>query len=185
VEDPPSTSVASNPPKVIRWLKHQIREPLEPYFAYEDASVQDIKAAARAAGFTGITPHNTLLTYMSFKSHLQGFVSKLLGPTLIGEKGHKASDSIGTLHFADFVRRFAMPVRGRRTASNIRFTSPGLRRKVALANGSNDEAHSCHSRLSFPARPRQGPCLLGLKLLGPKRKYTPLNQNHQFGEEHR
>ena len=103
VEDPPSTSVASNPSKVIRWLKHQIREPLEPYFAYEDASVQDIKAAARAAGFTGITPHNTLLTYMSFKSHLQGFVSKLLGPTLIGEKGHKASDSIGTLHFADFV----------------------------------------------------------------------------------
>jgi len=78
-----------------------------------------------------------------------------------------------------------IPVRGRRTASNIRFTSPGLRRKVALANGSNDEAHSCHSRLSFPARPRQGPCLLDLKLLGPERKYTPLNQNHQFGEEHR
>ena len=29
VEDPPSTPVASNPAKVIRWLKHQIREPLE------------------------------------------------------------------------------------------------------------------------------------------------------------
>ena len=54
-----------------------------------------------------------------------------------------------------------------------------------LQMGPNDEAHRCHSRLSFPARPRQGPCLLGLKLLGPERKYTPLNQNHQFGEEHR
>ena len=55
VEDPPATPVASNPERVIRWLRHHIREPLDTYFAYEDASVQDIKAAARAAGFTGHT----------------------------------------------------------------------------------------------------------------------------------
>jgi hypothetical protein len=103
VEDPPATPVASNPQKVIKWLKHHVREPLDTYFAYEDASVQDIKAAARAAGFTGNTSQGYLLTYMSFKSRLQGFVSKLVGKTFVGEKGHKASDALGTLHLAHFV----------------------------------------------------------------------------------
>ena len=103
VEDPPATPVASNPERVIKWLKHHIREPLDTYFADEDASVQDIKAAARAAGFTGNTQQGTLLTYWSFKSRLQGFVLKLVGKALIGEKGHKASDAVGTLHVAHFV----------------------------------------------------------------------------------
>ena len=44
-----------NPQRVIKWLKDHVREPLDTYFAYEDASVQDIKACARAAGFTGKT----------------------------------------------------------------------------------------------------------------------------------
>ncbi len=47
------------------------------YFAYEDASVQDIKAAASAAGFTGNIAQSPLLTYMSIKSRLQGFALKL------------------------------------------------------------------------------------------------------------
>jgi hypothetical protein len=102
VENPPATPVASNPQAVIKWLKHHIREPIDTYFAL-DASVQDIKAAARAAGFTGNTSQSTLLTYMSFKSRVQGFVLKVVGPVLMGEKGHKASDSIGTLHVAHFV----------------------------------------------------------------------------------
>ena len=55
VDDPPATPVAGNPQGVIKWLKRQVREPLDTYFAYEDASVQDIKAFARAAGFTGKT----------------------------------------------------------------------------------------------------------------------------------
>ena len=55
VDDPPATPVAGNPQRVIKWLKHHVREPLDTYFAYEDASVQDIKACARAAGFTGKT----------------------------------------------------------------------------------------------------------------------------------
>ena len=101
VEDPPATPVASNSQAVIKWLKRHIREPLDTYFGY-DASVQDIKAAARAAGFTGNTGQHTLLTYMAFKSRLQGFALKLVGKTLV-EKGHRASDSIGTLHLAHFV----------------------------------------------------------------------------------
>ena len=103
VEHPPATPVAGNPEKVTQWLKHHTREPIDTYFANEDASVQDIKAAAREAGFTDNTPQSTLMTYMAFRSRVQGFVMKLAGPALLGEKGHKASDSIGTLHIAHFV----------------------------------------------------------------------------------
>ena len=53
VDDPPATPVADNPQSVVKWLKQHVREPLDTYFAYGDASVQDIKASARAAGFTG------------------------------------------------------------------------------------------------------------------------------------
>jgi hypothetical protein len=102
VENPPATPVASNPERVVKWLKHHLREPIDTYFSYE-ASVQDIKAAARAAGFKGSTSQGYLLTYMALKSRVQGFVLKVVGPALMGEKGHKASDSIGTLHLAHFV----------------------------------------------------------------------------------
>ncbi len=101
VEDPPAPE-AGNPERVSKWLKRHIKEPLDTYFAF-DASVQDIKAAARAAGFKGNTLQSPLLIYMAFKSRVQGFVMKLVGPALVGEKGHKASDSIGTLHVAHFV----------------------------------------------------------------------------------
>ena len=73
VDDPPATPVADNPQRVVKWLKHHVREPLDTYFAYEDASVQDIKACARAAGFTGNTLQSPLLTYMAIKSRRQGF----------------------------------------------------------------------------------------------------------------
>ena len=46
---------------------------------------------------------STLLTYMAFKSRLQGFVLKLVGPTLLKDKATKASDSLGTLHVSHFV----------------------------------------------------------------------------------
>ncbi len=99
VDDPPATPVADNPERVSKWLKRQVREPIDTYLAYEDASVQDIKAAASAKGFTDNTSQGCLLTYMTFKSRVQGFASKLLAPHLVGEKGHKAADAIGTLHF--------------------------------------------------------------------------------------
>ena len=78
VDNPPATPVADNPERVTKWLKRHVREPLDTYFAYEDASVQDIKACARAAGFTGNTSQGTLLTYMSFKSRVQAFAVKLV-----------------------------------------------------------------------------------------------------------
>ena len=103
VDNPPPTPVADNPERAAKWLKRHVREPLDTYFAYGDASVQDIKAWARAAGFTGTTSQRVLLIYMAFKSRVQAFAVKLVGEALLADKGHEGSDSIGTLHFADFV----------------------------------------------------------------------------------
>ena len=103
VADPPPTPVADNPERVIKWLKRHVREPLDTYFAYDEASVQDIEDCARAAGVTGNTTQGVLLTYMTFKSRLQAFAVKLVAGALVGKKSDKASDSIGTLHVAHFV----------------------------------------------------------------------------------
>ena len=102
VDDAPATPVARDPQRVTKWLRHHVREPLDTYFAYEDASVQDIKAAARAAGFTGASSQAPLLTYMSIKSRLQGFALKLAARS-IREDAYEASNSLGTLHFSDWV----------------------------------------------------------------------------------
>ncbi len=102
VDDPPAMPVAGDPQTANKWLKHHVREPIDTYFAYEDASVQDIKAAAVAAGFTGDTSQAPLLTYMSIKSRLQGVALKF-DTRDIKERGKEASDSIGTLHFSHWV----------------------------------------------------------------------------------
>ncbi len=102
VDDPPAPPVADNPDRAVKWLKRHVREPLDTYFAYEDASVQDIKACARAAGFTGNASQRPLLTYLSIKSRLQGFALKLAARS-VRDEGHEGSDSVGTLHFAHWV----------------------------------------------------------------------------------
>ena len=102
VDDPPGTPVAHKSQKAIEWLKDHVREPLDTYFAYPDASVQDIKECAHAAGFTSNTSQSPLLTYMTVKSRLQGIALKL-GTRSIKDKGKEASDSLGTLHFSHWV----------------------------------------------------------------------------------
>ncbi len=103
VDDAPAGPVADDPQRVVKWLKRHVREPLDTYFAYADASVQDIKAAARAAGFTGTTSQGALLTYWTFKSRVQSFTTKIYAKAVIGDKGDIGSDAIGTLHVAHFV----------------------------------------------------------------------------------
>ena len=103
VDDPPATPVADNPERVVKWLKHHVREPLDTYFAYEDASVQDIKACARAAGFTGNTSQSPLLTYMAIKSRLQGFALKLAARSIRRRRDMKRRMLLGTLHVAHWV----------------------------------------------------------------------------------
>ena len=101
VDDPPATPVAENPQRVVKWLKNHVREPVDTYFAYEDASVQDIKECARAAGFTGNTSQAPLLTYMSIKSgHIRALVEDTMA---VRDDAYQASDSLGTLHFSHWV----------------------------------------------------------------------------------
>ena len=102
VDDAPGTRVADNPQRAITWLKYHVREPLDTYCAYE-ASVQEIKACARAAGLTGKTSQSPLLTYMAFKSRLQAFALKLVGGALLHDKGAQGLDTVGTVHFSDWV----------------------------------------------------------------------------------
>ena len=40
---------------------------------------------------------------MHVKSRVEAFTLKLVGKALVGEKGHRASDAIGTLHFSHWV----------------------------------------------------------------------------------
>ena len=102
VIDPPATPVADNREEVVKWLRDHVRAPLDMYFAYPDASVQDIKACAREAGFTGNTAQSPLLTYMPIKSRLQGVALKF-DTRDIKDRGKDASDAIGTLHFSHWV----------------------------------------------------------------------------------
>jgi hypothetical protein len=51
VGSPPPTPVASNSDAFIQWVKQHSTNPLVTYSASGDASVQDIKSAARAAGW--------------------------------------------------------------------------------------------------------------------------------------
>ena len=96
--DPPA---ANNPERVTEWLPRHVREPLDTYFAFADASVQDIKACARAAGFTGNASQSPLLTYMHIKSRLHGFGWS--GREVERDEGHEGLDTIGTVHVADWV----------------------------------------------------------------------------------
>ncbi len=103
VDDPPATPVAGNPQRAVKWLKHHVREPLDTYFAYGAASVRDIRAAARAAGFTGNSAQGALLTYLSIKSRHEALSLKFVAPRRIRDESNRASDAIGTLHVAHWV----------------------------------------------------------------------------------
>ena len=103
VDHPPVTPVAGNQPRVIKWLKRHVREPIDTYFAYDDASVQDIKACAQAAGFTGNTAAERLAYILDVQVASASLYDEAGREGHGGEKGHEASDAIGTLHVSHFV----------------------------------------------------------------------------------
>ena len=63
--------------------------------------MQDIKACARAAGFTGNTSQGTLLTYMTIKP--EHGLALMEEAEAIRDESYEASDAVGTLHFSDWV----------------------------------------------------------------------------------
>jgi hypothetical protein len=102
VANPPPTPVDSNSDAFTKWVKNHNHRALAPYTAFEDASVQDIKACARAAGFTGNTRQSPLLLYAPAKSGLRAFVLEEAVLTAMKSGVKKGSDSVGTLHFLYF-----------------------------------------------------------------------------------
>ena len=104
VDDPPATPVAGNPQRVIKWLKSSCPRASRHVFRLRGrvgSGHQGVPLVRRA--LRAIPRRAPLLTYMAFKSRVQGFVLKLVGKAMVGEKGHKASDAIGTLHFSHWV----------------------------------------------------------------------------------
>jgi hypothetical protein len=103
VENLPPTPVASNPAAFTDWVKHHLSNPLITYSAFANASVQDIKSSARAAGFTGSGEQHPLLISLPMKSRLKAFVFEDVVLKAAASKMTAGADSVGTLHFAHFV----------------------------------------------------------------------------------
>jgi hypothetical protein len=103
VENPPATPVANNPAAFTDWVKHHSSKPLITYSAFANASVQDIKSSARAAGFTGSGEQHPLLISLPMKSKLKAFVFEDVVLKAAASKMTAGADSVGTLHFAHFV----------------------------------------------------------------------------------
>jgi hypothetical protein len=103
VENPPPTPVASNSEAFIKWVKHHNIHPIIVYSACGNSSVQEIKACARAAGFTSSCEQHPLLVSLPLKSRLKAFTLEELVLRAAKGKMDKGADSVGTLHFCHFV----------------------------------------------------------------------------------
>ena len=95
--------MANNSAAFIDWVKHHSTNPLIIYSAFANASVQDIKSSARAAGFTGSGEQHPLLISLPMKSKLKAFIFEDVVLKAAASKMTAGADSVGTLHFAHFV----------------------------------------------------------------------------------
>lgn len=103
VVSPPPTPVASHPGEFLDWVKHHQIKPLITYSATGDATVQEIKACAAEAGFTGTAEQQPLLITLPIQSTLKAFVLEQVVLRATQGKMTAGADSVGTLHFAHFV----------------------------------------------------------------------------------
>jgi hypothetical protein len=103
VENPPATPVGSNSEAFIKWMKHHNIHPSIVYSACGNSSVQDIKACARAANFTGSCEQHPLLVSLPIKSSLKAFTLEQLVLRAAKSKMDQGADAVGTLHFCHFV----------------------------------------------------------------------------------
>ncbi len=102
VGSPPPTPVASNSDAFIRWVKQHSTTPLITYTSSGNASVEDIKSAARASGFKGSGEQHPLLISMPMKSKLKAFVFEDVILKAANKNMTEGANSVGTLHFAHF-----------------------------------------------------------------------------------
>ena len=103
VENPPLVPVANNSGAFLDWVKQHQIDPLIAYSASGNASVQQIKSAAAAAGITGTTEQHPLLNYLPIQSTLKAFALEQLVLRATQGKMEEGANTVGTLHFAHFV----------------------------------------------------------------------------------
>ena len=99
VDDPPATPVANNPQRVVKWLKHHVREPsirisLTRTLRFRTSRRPLVRRASPAI------PRKHLADIHVLQVTSARLCLEAGRGALMGEKGHKASDAVGTLHVA-------------------------------------------------------------------------------------
>jgi len=103
VDGPPPTPVANNADAFVEWTADHLVQPLNLYTAYPGVTAKEIKALASAADITGTGQLNPFLVVLPIKSKI-AFVEVQLLLRARGRGTTKDLDSVGTPHFAQFVR---------------------------------------------------------------------------------
>ena len=103
VADPPPTPVADNPERVSKWLKRHVREPLDTYFAYDGRFGSGHQGVRPCGGLYGQRLARPLADIHVLQVTSASLCREAGRGALVGDKGHEASDSIGTLHVAHLV----------------------------------------------------------------------------------
>jgi hypothetical protein len=103
VETPPPTPVANNADAFVEWAAEHLVLALNLYTAYPDVTVKEIKALASAAEITGAGELHPFLVVLPIKSKIS-FIEVQLLLRARGRGTTKDLDSVGTPHFAQFVR---------------------------------------------------------------------------------
>jgi hypothetical protein len=103
VDNPPSTPVVDHVQAFVDWAGEHLVTALNLYTAYPDATVKEIKAMASAAAVTGAGVLNPFLVILPIKSKT-AFIEVQLLLRARGRGTTKDLDSVGTPHFAQFVR---------------------------------------------------------------------------------
>src|SRR3954469_11145996 len=102
VADPPPRPVADHAEAFIAWASGQLVHLLNVYTAYPDASVEQIKASAKAADITGGKEQRPFLLILPTRSRLAFIEIQLLLRARSRGITHDL-DTVGTPHFAQFV----------------------------------------------------------------------------------
>jgi hypothetical protein len=103
VPDPPPSPVADNADAFVEWTAEHLVTALNLYTAYPGATAKKIKELAAAAEITGAGVLNPFLVVLPIKSNL-AFIEVQLLLRARGRGTTKDLDSVGTPHFAQFVK---------------------------------------------------------------------------------
>jgi hypothetical protein len=102
VDNPPSTSIASNADAFVAWTAAHLVPAVNLYTAYPEVTATEIKALASAAGVSGAGEQRPFLVILPIKSYFHFILVKLI-LILRGRGTTKDLDKVGTPHFAQFV----------------------------------------------------------------------------------